>query len=102
MSDIEILGRETEGAERFGDERERIVRERVPVEVLRDQLDSFLAGMDEALETVRTTVGGFTVDEITLTLDVSAKGSVRLFGAGGELGGSGGISVTLRRRAEGS
>jgi hypothetical protein len=42
--------------------------------------------------------GSLEVEELTLSLEVTAKGSVSLLGTGGELGGTGGISLTLKRR----
>lgn len=99
--EIRILGRDNDESDRawgFSRDEERLALRSVPVDILRDQLAGFLASMSEALTVVPNVLGQFEVDELTLSLDVTAKGSVSLLGTGGELGGSGGLSLTLKRR----
>ena len=46
-------------------------------------------------------VGPLRIDTVTLAVEISAKGTVSLFGTGGELAGGGGITFTLKRAAGG-
>jgi len=104
LSEVPILGRDNDESERawgFSRDDERFALRLVPVDTLRDQLANFLASMSEALTVVPNLLGPFEVEELTLSLEVTAKGSVSLLGTGGELGGTGGISLTLKRREGG-
>jgi hypothetical protein len=77
---------------------ERFRRTEVPVESVREHLASFLAGMESALEAVPRALSAFRVDEVTLTLEVSATGKVSLVGTGAEVTGKGGLTILLRRQ----
>lgn len=80
---------------------ERFRREEVAVDTLRDRLGDFLGKMDAALGAIPRVVSGYVVHEVTLSLEVSAKGKVALIGTGAELTGTGGLILTLRREAGG-
>jgi hypothetical protein len=75
----------------------RIERRKVPVSQLRDNVDAFVAAMGEAVSGIPRALGAFSIDSLELSLEVSATGSVSLLGTGGEVSGTGGITLTLTR-----
>ena len=76
----------------------RFGRSEVDASVLRERISHFLDGMREVLIDAPETVGGFHVESVVVTAEISAKGSVSLLGTGGEVAGKGGISFTLKRK----
>lgn len=65
---------------------------------LKERLTKFLNSMESVIQGVRDEFGGFALDSVTLTVEVSAKGQVSLLGTGGELAGKGGLTFTLKRK----
>ena len=95
---IEIVGRDTdEEVEEVRSFGWFIRRGTVAPETLRDSLRKFMSSLEEALQGTPINVAGYEVEELQLALEVTAKGSVALLGTGGEVGGKGGITLTLRR-----
>lgn len=76
----------------------RFQREAVKVADLEGALRAFLASMGGVLSAVPFALGEFRIDQIELSLEVSAKGAVSLLGSGGEVGGTGGVTLTLTRQ----
>jgi hypothetical protein len=72
-------------------------REEVEIEDLKDQLQKFLMDMQEVLHGLPERIGEFQIDSMDISVEVSTKGTVSLMGIGGELGGKGGITFTLKR-----
>jgi hypothetical protein len=64
---------------------------------LQTQLTFFLNKMDIVVQKMPAKVGGFFVDSVEISVEITAKGSVGLLGTGGEVGGSGGLKFTLKR-----
>ena len=75
-------------------------RGEVKVSTLRSRIDEFLQSMKLVMRDVPADFGDLHLDSITITIEVNAKGQVALLGAGGEFGGKGGISFTLKRVPE--
>ena len=71
----------------------------VSTDVLKEELDNFLAGMQASLDGVRETIGEYTLETLELSVEVSASGKVSLFGSGGELSGKGGLKLVLKRKS---
>lgn len=100
---IKIFGREDfAGDDRAGGLFERASNLRlgtgeVDKETLRRRLASFLETLHDVIEGTPAFLGEFKVESVTLTVEVSASGSVSLLGTGGEVGGSGGLTFTLKR-----
>jgi hypothetical protein len=80
----------------------RYQRRAVPIEQLGEQFNAFVDNMRDVVARVPASMAGFRLDEISFTAEVSAKGTVNLLGTGGEIAGGGGITITLRRDAEGA
>jgi hypothetical protein len=75
----------------------RYQRTKIGSEQLRENLGGFLDSMDDVVRRIPDVLGSFSVEKLEVSLEVSAKGTVSLIGAGGELGGSGGLTITLVR-----
>jgi hypothetical protein len=69
----------------------------VSAEDLRNRVSSFLDSMGDVVAKLPGGFGDFTMDTVTLTAEVSAKGQVSLLGTGAEVAGKGGITFTFRR-----
>jgi hypothetical protein len=68
--------------------------------VLRDNLAHFLQAMRGVVSEVPDHFGVYELSEVTLSAEVSASGKVSLMGSGAEVGGTGGITFKLVRKAE--
>ena len=67
-------------------------------DVLRQRLGHFLETMQGVIDGMPARLGEFSVDTVTLTAQINAKGSISLLGSGGQVGASGGLTFTLTRR----
>jgi len=76
----------------------QIVRKAIDVEKLEKEVQSFLAAMDKIVGNLNREVGEFQMDSVTVSAEISAKGSVGLLGTGGEMAGKGGMTFTFKRR----
>jgi len=70
----------------------------IPTDTLRNELLGFMNNMGAVFDKLPGNLGQFTLDEVELSLEITGKGQVGFLGTGGELGGSGGIKMTLRRK----
>jgi hypothetical protein len=75
----------------------QVVRKVVDVQKLEQEVQSFLAAMEQIIGRLNHKVAEYTMDSVTVSAEVSAKGNVSLLGTGGEIGGKGGISFTFKR-----
>jgi hypothetical protein len=69
----------------------------VSVEELKARLSSFLLTMNHVLHDLPAKMGDFSLETMTLSLEISANGKVNLIGASGEIAGKGGLTFTLKR-----
>jgi hypothetical protein len=75
-----------------------VTREPVDTDKLRQNLTDFTAKLDRVLGAIPKALGELSLDSITVSVEISAKGTVSLIGIGGaEVAGKGGISFTLKR-----
>ena len=71
----------------------------VAVDTLQDNVRRFLSSLDTILGGSPKEVGGLTVEEVEVHVQIDAKGNVGLSGvAGGEIAAQGGIKFVLRRK----
>jgi hypothetical protein len=71
----------------------------VSADQLKNHLEAFVASMKGILTAVPKAMGDYQIDEVSFTVQISAKGTVSLLGmGGGEMGGAGGITITLKRK----
>ena len=95
-TEISVLGRD-EGEDRGL--REFLLRRReIDVDKLKKDLQTFLGHIESIVSELPAAVSGFGLDSVELSVEVSAKGKVSLLGSGGEMGGKGGLTFTLRRK----
>lgn len=99
---ISILGRYEENEERSisGDKPQdwRFRKTDVSVEALKASMSDLLAGMNEVLDSLPAQLANYELDSMEINLEISSKGSVSLLGIGGELGGTGGITLHIKKK----
>ncbi len=72
----------------------------VAVATVRDNLRSFLTGLDAVLNGAPKEVGGLTLDEVEIHAQIDGKGNIGLTGlAGTEIATQSGIKFVLRKKA---
>ncbi|MGC0327475.1 hypothetical protein RKD23_000465 [Streptomyces sp. SAI-170] len=88
-----------------GDERSfrwrgdvELVREKVPVSVLREQVNAFVEALGETLSRAEEKIGNYRLEQVEVAVEINAKGTVSILGSGGEVGGSGGMTFTFVRQ----
>src|SRR5438876_8260633 len=80
-----------------GLEDRRLVSRQVDAERLSEQVTLFLQSLETVLGNQPDQLGKYTLDAISVTAEVSAKGTVGLLGTGAELAGKGGLTFTFKR-----
>ncbi|UGT61881.1 hypothetical protein [Nocardia asteroides] len=99
---ISIFGREdTDGrADRSlfkrGDDF-RYGRSEIPVELFRERVLDFMETIRDVVAGIPGTAGEYSLQEVQVNIEVSAKGQLSLLGTGGELSGKGGLTFTFRK-----
>lgn len=93
---ISVVVTEDSGDRGFFD-KFRLSRREIPVEDLKQRLHQFLDTMKDVVQSMPEKFGEFGLDSVTLTVEITAKGQVSLLGTGGEVGGKGGLTFTLKR-----
>jgi hypothetical protein len=76
----------------------RIGRSEIPVDVFRQRVTDFLDSMRQTIAELPAVYGGYELNEVTVSAEVSAKGQVSLLGSGGELAGKAGLTFTFTRK----
>lgn len=72
--------------------------QKVPVSRIADQMNGVIDGLKSILDKLPTVLGNFHLTEMTVALEISAKGSVSVLGTGGEAAGKGGVTLKLTRK----
>jgi hypothetical protein len=100
-NEIEVFGR-VDSEDRAGFEKLRDFYfgvGKVDADTLAKRLKSFLQQVDSIVQQFQPTVGDFSLEEVSVSVEVSASGHVSLLGAGGETGATGGLVFKLKRQA---
>ncbi|HEY9817310.1 MAG TPA: hypothetical protein V6D20_16135 [Candidatus Obscuribacterales bacterium] len=73
-------------------------RKRVSIDaqLVKAQMESMLAIVNDLFSQAETTTG-LRLDEVELSVDISAEGQISIVGNGGKLGNSGGIKLKFTR-----
>lgn len=81
-------------------DRFRYGRVQVSAAKLRKRLEQFLGTVKRMIEglDVSDGFGDFTLDQVSLTVEITTTGKISLIGSGGEVAGKGGMTLTLARR----
>lgn len=69
----------------------------LPVEVLSENVNIFLGQIGDVLDKAPQNIQHFHLDEISVTVEVSAKGELSLLGSGVGVEGKGGLSFVFKR-----
>jgi len=72
-------------------------RKLIDSEKLAREFQDFIAKIGKTFNPNVTIPGGYAVEEIQLQAGVTAEGSLALFGTGGKLAGTTGITIILKR-----
>ena len=75
-----------------------LVRNLVDVKILEQEIKKFLNAMQTILSNVSQTAGDFSMETVSVSVEVNAKGQVSLLGSGGEVGGKGGLVFTFKHK----
>src|SRR5260370_23115687 len=67
------------------------------VEVLADNINLFIGQIGAILSNTPEKLGEFDFEELEVHAEITAKGTIALFGTGGELGATGGLRFVFRR-----
>jgi hypothetical protein len=79
---------------------EELKESRVKAETLAAQMSQFVKVVSKVFATVQRQVepqAGLQLDEITLSVEISGEGEIKLLGTGGKLGGKGAIELKFKR-----
>ena len=74
------------------------VREFVSAQMLKSQISGFLNVIEDVFSNNLKAASEMELDEISFSLDIDANGQVSLMGNGVEVGATGGIQVTFKRK----
>jgi hypothetical protein len=74
------------------------VREFVSAEMLKSQISGFLEVIEAVFANNAKAASEMELDEISFSLDIDATGKVSLMGNGVDVGATGGIQVTFKRK----
>lgn len=77
----------------------RYGRADIPIDVFKRRVETFMAAMGEVIGGVAAKAGDYSLEEVTVSVEVSAKGKLSLLGTGGELAGKGGLTFTFKKSA---
>lgn len=69
----------------------------VASEKLAEHLKSFGSQFGKALEAVDELTGRYQLDEVTVSLEITAEGQVAILGSGVTAGGTAGLELTFKR-----
>ena len=103
IATIRIFGLEDLGTDRTDrrpfqrPEELRFGRAEIPVEDLRRRVRNFVASLREILADLPDAVGEYELEQVQVSAEISAKGTVSLLGTGGELAGKSGLTFTFKK-----
>lgn len=89
---------EGEYATRGGAGRGRQSSVSVPVDLLAEGVRELCKDIDTILDAADQNLEAFSLDEVTVSLEISMEGKVSLLGIGGGAAGKGGITLKLKRK----
>ncbi|MFC8045241.1 hypothetical protein [Nocardia sp. NPDC057353] len=75
----------------------RYGRSEIPADLFRDRVLTFVDAIREIVADIPDSAGEYSLHEVQVTVEVSAKGQLSLLGTGGELAGKGGLTFTFRK-----
>jgi hypothetical protein len=70
----------------------------LPVDELRQNMDSFLASLKNILPSEDKTADGMKLTTVTVAVGIDAAGKIGILGTGAEAGGNATLTLTFERR----
>ncbi|HEX3783209.1 MAG TPA: hypothetical protein VHX38_26375 [Pseudonocardiaceae bacterium] len=98
--EIQVFGIEDAGADRalFWRTGEfRYSRTSISIDSFKQRVAAFLDAMQSVVDQAPQQTDGFTLEEVQIAVEVSAKGQLSILGNGGELASKGGMTLTFKR-----
>lgn len=95
-STISVVGKEPSTFVSKGDTRTHLVCRDLPIDTLQTNLAEFIDKLEVSLKNVQSTISDYSLDEIEVSIEVSAAGSISLVGSI-EAGATGGITLKFKR-----
>ncbi|WP_204153018.1 hypothetical protein [Leptolyngbya sp. CCY15150] len=80
-------------------ERRELIETQIDVGVLSGELQSFLSKLGSILTATPKAIGDYELDEIELSAEVSASGTIKILGSGIESSLGSGLKFVFRRKA---
>lgn len=80
-------------------ERRELIETQIDVGVLSGELQSFLSKLSSILTATPKAIGDYELDEIELSAEVSASGTIKILGSGIESSLGSGLKFVFRRKA---
>lgn len=68
-------------------------------EVLKNELSKITLSISGVMEQKESEINGFSLDEVSIKLEVSASGKVAILGNGVSASGTGGIELKFKRKS---
>lgn len=79
----------------------RYGRADIPIDVFKRRVETFMAAMGEVIGGVAAKAGDYSLEQVTVSVEISAKGQLSLLGTSGELAGKGGLTFTFTKSTSG-
>jgi hypothetical protein len=101
---ITVIGRQdTKERGPLGKVKDWLYRqEEVSIEKIKSELSDFLSSMQEILDGLPDKLADYELESMDISVEISSKGNVSLMAVGGELGGTGGLTLHLKKKSPGS
>lgn len=80
-------------------EKRELVERQIDVGILSGELQSFLSKLSSILTETPKAVGDYELDEIELSAEISASGTIKILGSGIESSLGSGLKFVFRRKA---
>jgi hypothetical protein len=96
---LTIIGRdwEVEASSRDGSGRlKNVAVSTANAEVIGESLANLSDALSQTFQHIKA-VGDYTLDEVTVSVEISASGKVAILGTGAEVSGKGGVQLKFRR-----
>jgi hypothetical protein len=81
-------------------EKRELFETQLNTSVLSDELQKFLSKLNNILTNIPKNVNEYQLDEIELSAEISASGTIKILGSGVESELGGGLKFVFRRKAQ--
>jgi hypothetical protein len=78
-------------------DKKGLVSSALPIDTIKNNLDNFLASLNEMLPSVDKAKQGYGLDSFEVAVSIDAKGQVGFLGTGAEVGGSATLTLTFKK-----